>query len=264
MYLGNNCMGNVDKTYYMPLLPRMKANANSVAEKERVAELEKLASIEILTSKDRKGLPVEADTLVTHGCYTMIYTHLTGNKYTITIRDIKNADADENGRSIPFLLSIMSDTPEDLPVMNRVASFFSNNIKKVSDILASMIHYDVKVNGICFELEKMNNYIKGIKSDPVVQFIDGKTSEVAGISGEIVLLVLPSGITKSYATKELNMGKRLNITALEVSQTIADGRTIRGLQNINSNIQSKLLYVVLAAGAIGVGILLYCLLNSRS
>lgn len=265
MYLGNSGMANVDKTYYMPLLSKMKVDANSVAEKERVAELEKLTTIEVLTAKDRKGLPVEADTLVTHGCYTMIYTHLTGSKYIITIRDIKNADADENGRSIPFLLSIMSDASEDLPLMNRMASFFSSDIKKVSDTLSSMIHYDMKANGICFELYKMNNFVKGIKSEPVVRFVDGKTKTVAGVSGGITLLMLPSGIAKSYALKELNMGNVVKTLVSEVSLTTVDGRSIRGLQNLNVAIQPKLLYILLIVGAVGIaGILLYCLLNSRS
>lgn len=264
MYLGNNGMENVEKTYYMPLLPKMKADARSANEKEHVAQLEKLAGIEILTTKDRKGLPVEADTLVTHGCYTLIYTHLTGSKHIITIRDIKNADSDENGRSIPFLLSILSDSLEDLPLMNRVAAFFCNNLKKVSRDLSTIIHYDVDVNGTCFELEKMNNYISEIKSEAEVKFVDGKTKTLAGASGRISLLMLPNGVRKQYALNELHLDKNVNLVVTVSSLTNTDGQIRTGLQLVNSGRLPAWVYLLIAIGVVGAaGVLAWFIVNSQ-
>lgn len=264
MYLGNSGMEDVERTYYMPLLPKMKADARTANEKNRVAQLEKLVGIEILTAKDRKGLPLEADTLVTHGCYALIYTHLTGSKYIITIRDIKNTDSDENGRSIPFLLSILSDSLEDLPLMNRVAAFFCNNFKKVGEELSTIIHYDVEANGTCFELTKMNSYISGIKSEATVKFISGKSKTLVGGSGEIALLMLPNGVKKQYALNELHMNKSINMVVTDTSLINTDGRTVAGLKQINSGKIPAWAYVLMAIGAVGAAGVLAWIMAQQS
>lgn len=251
MYLGSSGMDSVKQTFYMPFLANMKEKAPSPQDIERVAELDKLPKIELLTSNGRKGLPQEADTLIVHGSYKMIYTHLTAEKYIIAIRDIGNNDRDDNGRNVPFMLLVMSDSLSDIPQMNKLAAHISNNLKSVCDELAGIIHYDLDVNGICFELEKMNRFVAGVNGGTNVRLADGKNETVAAREGEIALLIVPSGITSDYTLKELNMGKK---TAF----VLAPDADKNGWRKVNGA-NSKLPFVI--AGVVIIGVILYFLLR---
>lgn len=207
MYLGNTDMKGIERTYYLPLLPNMKLKAEKgdTAMQEKVAQLSILPKIEILSPINRYGLPKSVDKITTHGGYQMIYTHLEGDKYIIVVRDIQGAGKDENGRSIPFLISIMCDSASDLPVMNKVAAYFASNNQTIQDKLVYLLHYDAQVNGLCFELSQATDWINSLDKSPTIEIAGNRVRDIKASKGNVALLVTSSGINKDYIIKELSI-----------------------------------------------------------
>lgn len=274
MYLGNSEKSDCAKTYYLPLLQNMIAKAKVAKDEDlvkKVAEQETLPKIKLLTKSDSHGLPKEANTLVTHGGYKLIYTHLEGDKYIIVLRDIEGTDKDESGRSIPFLLSIMCDDKEDLRSMNSIATYLVNYMSTAEKRISSMLYYDPIVNGLCFELEKMNQFIEeASRYNEEIELVNNKTIFAKCANDEIGLLVLPQGIDKGYALKELAMNKKtmavLTVSSILPKDNIEEAkvlkeRWVRDEVERKRQIRKKIAIGVTSAVVLG-GIAIY--LMSRS
>lgn len=206
MYLGSEAI-KTERAYYLPLLDVEEKQANEENDatlKAKVERQKKLAHIGILTQSNNYGLPKAANTLVTHGSFSLVFTHLEGNKYIVVVRGLKAKD------SVPFLLSLMCDSPGDLPRMNRLATYIASNADTAKKELAGCLHYDPKENGLCVELSQLNKWVDRVAVDQAndqLTTADGRSVRLTARKNRISLLLVPQGVTCDYALRELSMGQ---------------------------------------------------------
>lgn len=211
MYLGNSGMTEVAQTFYLPLLPSMKqkADAGDKTMQEKVEKLDALAKIELLTKDCRCGLPVAADSLITHSGYKVIYMHLESEKHIVVLRDIQGKGADENGRAIPFLLAIMCDAASDVPTMDKLATYLTCNTQTTENKFVSFLHYDINANGLCFELKSINEWIMTLPEPTKIQMSLTKKTSICGQKEKIAVVVATTD--KQYLINELSLSLPISI-----------------------------------------------------
>ena len=114
MYLGNSEL-NEEYTYYSPFYSQWKNNTlpdkfvNRM--KEQLAYLDKKPHIKILTATD-EDLPKDAGKFVSHSGFKLACCTLNNGTTTIALKDLNGSEKDENERSIPFMLQLLSDDAE--------------------------------------------------------------------------------------------------------------------------------------------------------
>lgn len=216
MYLGSEA-SEAERAYYLPLLDVEEQQAKEENDAKliaKVARQKKLERISILTQTENFGLPKTANTLVTHGSYSLIFTHLEGTKYIIVVRGLNAKD------SVPFLLSIMSDSADDLLRMNRIATYIAANTEIAKKELAACLHYDPTENGLCVELIQLNKWIECVAADQAndyFQTVEGKTIRLTARKNQISLLLVPQGVTPGYAIRELSMIQEVDCAFCELN-----------------------------------------------
>lgn len=208
MYLGSEGC-DAGRAYYLPLLPVEKKQAENEHDTELLAKVERqqqLPKIGVLSQEDNFGLPSTANTLVTHGSYSFAYTYLEDDKHIMVIRGLSAKD------TVPFLFSLMSDSREDLPRMNRLATYIVANPTTSRKELAACLHYDPLENGLCVELAQLNAWVKRVASDRAndrFSLVNGQTVHIKARQGKMALLLVPDGVKVSYALGELAMSVAL-------------------------------------------------------
>lgn len=217
MYLGNPSMTDCESTYYLPLLQLMEEEGKENGDTtliDKLESLKKLPQIKIGSKDDHIGLPPKAISLITKGCYKLIYTHLEDEKYGIILHDVQNDVRDEVGRAIPFMVMFMSDSEKDLPKMNKLAIFLAANMKTASVQLGKFFCYDPQVNGLRFEIRKMNQWLNSIliNDSTILLHANGKSIEVRATSNNIGLLVVRRGISVNNALSILSANTSYNNT----------------------------------------------------
>lgn len=217
MYLGNQSMTDCESTYYLPLLQIMEDEAKEKDDANLNAKLEllkKLTQIKIVSTDDYIGLPPKAISIITKGCYKLIYTHLEDERYGIILHDVHNEVRDEVGRAIPFMVMFMCDSEMDLPKMNKLATFLASNLKTASVELGKFFCYDPQVNGLRFEVRKMNQWLHSIlvNESTILLHANGKPIEVSATSNNLGLLVVRRGISVNNALSILSGNTSYNNT----------------------------------------------------
>lgn len=217
MYLGNSSMTD-DKSYFLPLLPLWRKNAQEGDKcmASKVASLEKLTMIQIITNDVSHGLPQSAKLFFSHGGYKLILANADTGDLVFAIRDIKNVSKDNQERESPFLLVIVGSSESEKCQLERVAAFAASNLETFSKKIAGLFNYDAEKNGISFDLATLTAYINDIAevSDNVLLTLKG-VKPVLWEKADIPLLVLPEGIVKKIAIRELGLyGKRTNFVEL--------------------------------------------------
>lgn len=216
MYLGSEA-SEAERAYYLPLLDVEERQAKEENDEKLLAKVsrqKKLEQISILTQTENYGLPKTANTLVTHGSYSLIFTHLEGNKYIIVVRGLNAKD------SVPFLFSLMSDSADDLPRMNRLATYIAANTETSKKELAACLHYDPAENGLCVELSQLNKWIECVAADRAndyFQTVDGNSIRLIARKNQISLLLVPQGVTTGYAIRELSMSQEVDHAFCELN-----------------------------------------------
>lgn len=206
MYLGNNHSTD-ERVYYLPLFEAERQQSKTAHDDSLYLKLErqeKLPKICILTPSQTCGLPRKAITLITHGSFSLIYSHLEDAKFIIVIRGIQ-ADG-----TVPFLFSFMCDEQGDVSNMNRLASYLATNTNAAKRELTRYLHYDSQENGLCFEQKLMNLWLENIlrdTSNDQVQLADGRQIRLKGEAKKTALLLVPQGVMVAYALEELSLNK---------------------------------------------------------
>lgn len=264
MYLGNSGMTDVAQTFYLPLLPSIKQKADSgdKAMQEKFEKLDALAKIELLTKDCRYGLPVAADSLITHSGYKVIYMHLESDKHIIVLRDIQGKGADENGRAIPFLLAIMCDAASDAPTMDKLATYLTCNTQTSDNKFVEFLHYDVNANGLCFELKAICEWIMKLPEPTKIQTSLTKKVSICGQKEKIAVVVATTD--KQYLINELQLSLPISLFLRFGSYLpIEDKSKVADILNMwEEEEQKKKLRrnIIIAASAIVAGGLLIYLL----
>ena len=218
--LGTSQSG-VEATYYLPLLPVLEERAKEDIEVSKTLDsLKRLPSIKQLSASETYNLPISARTMFSHAGYKLIYRHLEGTYYALALRDISDKNKDEHGRAIPFMFVITGDNAEDLKSLNLLTAYFASHIKSVEAVVSKYLYMDIEKNGLKFEVEKFNDWIKTIiRNTPssILPTMNGKTI-IKAEQNSVALLVIPEGIPEQKAITEQKL-ENMNITSVKENLT---------------------------------------------
>lgn len=260
LYLGSDD-DKSEETFYLPLLTVLEEEAKTDENARRqFDELNKLPKIYQLSDKNNYGLPSGAASLFSHAGYKVLYKHVQGKTHALAIRDITCAAKDEMGRSIPFLMVITGDTPNDVRKLDIITTYITSYLKSFEETISSFLGYDRDKNGLRFKLTEFNNWIDRI----VQESNSNKVVSTSGVirvnasSGKVALLILPSGINKQAAIDEQNLVEYDIITA-NMNDIICKSDTERLISQLEETTEElnrvKASYAMMKKTAIGAGII---------
>lgn len=220
MYLGNSEM-NEEYTYYSPFYSQWKNNTlpdkfvNRM--KEQLAYLDKQPHIKILTATD-EDLPKDAGKFVSHSGFKLACYTLNNGSTTIALKDLNGCEKDENERSIPFMLQLLSD---DAETQIALADYIRTHLETEEKFFANLFEYNANYNCLQFNIAKLNAWIKDA--------IENKIHVVKDISAtrRLHMLVLSKGVTKEYVLSELDVllkdtNKIYNIAGINIYNSETD------------------------------------------
>ena len=259
LYLGSD-EDNTEETFYLPLLSVLEKESKTDENARRQFDkLNELPRIYQLSDKNNYGLPSGAASLFSHAGYKVLYKHIQGGTHALAIRDITCGSKDEMGRSIPFLMVMTGDTPDDVRKLDIITTYITSYHKSSEEIISSFIGYDKDKNGLRFKLAEFNNWIDRIvretNSNKVVS-LKG-VIRVTGTSGKVALLVLPSGISDQTAIEEQNL-MGYNIKSVNMNDIICKSDTERLISQLEEATEElnrvKASYAKMKKVAAGAGI----------
>jgi len=252
-----------EATYYLPLLPVLEERAktdNNVA--KQVEYLMGLPQIHQLSADETYNLPKSARKLFSHAGYKLIYKHLVGDYYALALRNISGKAKDEHGRVIPFMFVILGDSKNDLSVLDLLATYFACNIKAVENVLSKFLFMDIETNGLKFELNKFNLWVKDIaanNSSNILPTMKGGL-HIHAKDNKVALLLLPEGISEQKAITEQNLGtmELTSVKEIEILSKEEPERLIKQILSITEELKEErkknaaIKKGMIAAGAAGL------------
>lgn len=212
MYVGNEADCS-EKKYHLPLLQRDKEEAIKKHDEtllKEVARQEQLPRILIPTQGQNCGWPTKANKLISHGGYSLIFTHLEDERFILARRKIAG-EKDIYGRPTTFLFAFLCDEQADLPRLNALATFMAQYPRKSEKILSKALHHDPFENGLCFEQSKIQQWLKDAItecSNSNLKLTNGKEIQIISSKDKISLLITPDGIKSMDTLDELSLGKK--------------------------------------------------------
>ena len=260
LYLGSDD-DKSEETFYLPLLTVLEEEAKTDENARRqFDELNKLPKIYQLSDKNNYGLPSGAASLFSHAGYKVLYKHVQGKTHALAIRDITCGSKDEMGRSIPFLMVITGDTPNDVRKLDIITTYITSYLKSSEETISSFIGYDRDKNGLRFKLAEFNNWIDRIVQEShsnIVVSLSG-VIRVNGSPGKVALLILPPGINKQAAIDEQNLIE-YDIISANMNDIICKSDTERLINQLEETTEElnrvKASYAMMKKTAIGAGII---------
>lgn len=223
-------------TYYLPLLPvleeRAKTDDNAA---KQVQQLKNLPHIHQLSAEETYNLPKSARKLFSHAGYKLIYKHLEGGYYALALRNISGKAKDEQGRVIPFMFVILGDNKKDLNVLDVLATYFACNIKAVENVLSKFLFMDIDTNGLKFELNKFNLWVKDIAANNPSNILPTMKGglPIHAKDNKVALLVLPEGISELKAITEQNL-ENMELTSVKEIEILSKEEPERLIKQILS------------------------------
>ena len=159
LYLGNS-EDIVASRYYLPLLA---VYDNDPAMAEKVAEWKLLPSVINLSAETEEyNYPERARVMISHAGYKMQYRIIDG-KGVFSLRDI-GGNKDSYGRTCMFLMMMVADTKTDNYILGKVCHYVWKNLDKAESLFSSLFVNDFNVNGLRFDVAKLNEFLAGIVS----------------------------------------------------------------------------------------------------
>ncbi len=209
MYLGSSGMKE-EATYFLPLLPvwEKRARDNGDAELQaKVEELHGLPSIKLLNKSELFGFPNGENIIVSHGGYKILLKHCQSGECILAVRDILGDSKDENGREIPYLISIVGQSQEDKDSLCRLCYHIMMNYRDTMDAFSKLFKYDVEKNGIRFDLSFFNSWIQEILGRKGTSGISASYESVSDIFNSKNILVIPDHIDIELVLREQALRK---------------------------------------------------------
>ena len=220
MYLGNSEMKE-EHTYYSPFYSQWKSNTLPEKFIDRMKEqfeyLDKQTHIKILTATD-KDLPKDAGKFVSHSGFKLACCTLNNGSTTIALKDLNGCEKDENERSIPFMLQLMSD---DAETQIALADYIRTHLETEEKFLANLFEYNANYNCLQFNIAKLNAWIKDVVENKIYTVNNNSTTR------KLHILVLSNGVTKEYVLSELGIllkdtDKIYNIAGINIYNSETD------------------------------------------
>ncbi len=252
-----------EANYYLPLLPVLEERAKTdVDAAKQVEKLKDLPKIQQLSADETYNLPKSARKLFSHAGYKLIYKHLEGDNYALALRNISGKAKDEHGRVIPFMFVILGDSKNDLNVLDLLATYFACNIKWVENVLSKLLFMDIDTNGLKFELNKFNLWVKDIVANNPSSILPTMKGglHVHAKDNNVALLVLPEGISEQKAITEQNLEtmELTSVKEIEILSKEEPERLIKQILSITEELKEErkknavIKKGIIAAGAAGL------------
>ena len=185
--------------------------------------LDKQTHIKILTATD-EDLPKDAGKFVSHSGFKLACCTLNNGSTTIALKDLNGCEKDENERSIPFMLQLLSD---DAETQIALADYIRTHLETEEKFFANLFEYNANYNCLQFNIAKLNAWIKDV--------IENKLHAVKDISAtrRLHMLVLSKGVTKEYVLSELGVllkdtDKIYNVAGLNIYNAKTDNLASSG------------------------------------
>ena len=207
-YLGDS-EDTIESRYFLPLL---KVHEESLQEKpdatleEEVKDQKKRPELVVLSDKtDEYNYPIPARILMSHAGYKIMYRRVDKTNTVLAIRDILGIK-DTYGRQSPFSIMFISNTEEDDVNLNILAEYVRLNLTEFENTVTSLFVNDMMVNGLRFDIGKLNLKLKQIFSE------NGQLITDKSLRRDIHFVVIPDGLKLSNTFREQNFTKSdLNI-----------------------------------------------------
>lgn len=157
IYIGSD-QDTADASYFIPLLNVWK-KSNRPENADKIARAENVQHIELISKSNSAGFPSECDLMFSHGGYKAILRTLKDGRQCLSIRDIANGTKDEEGRDIPFNFLFLADGQESIDQLDALAISYLTRNNEIDELLSSAISYDPVINGVRFDLAKLNQLL---------------------------------------------------------------------------------------------------------
>lgn len=194
-----------------------------------------MPQIHQLSAEKTYNLPKSARKLFSHAGYKLIYKHLEGDYYALALRNISGKAKDEHGRVIPFMFVILGNSKNDLNILDVLATYFACNITGVENVLSKFLFMDIDTNGLKFELNKFNLWVKDIATNNpsnILPTMKGGVS-IHAKDNNVALLVLPEGISEQKAITEQNL-ETMELTSVKEIEILSKEEPERLIKQILS------------------------------
>lgn len=173
IYIGSN-QDSSEASYFIPLLNVWK-KSNKPENADKIARAESVQHVELISKSNSAGFPSECNLMFSHGGYKAILRTLRDGRQCLSIRDIANGAKDEEGRDIPFNFLFLADGLDSIDQLDALAISYLTKSNEIDELISSAISYDPVINGVRFDLEKLNQLL--IKQ----QGLSKKLSHKAGV-----------------------------------------------------------------------------------
>lgn len=196
LYLGNSedC---VPTRYFLPLLTVYESD-ESMADK--VKEWKELPTmVNLSTNTQEYNYPEDAKVMVSHAGYKLQY-RMVGKMGVLSLRDIAG-NKDAYGRSCPFVFMMVADTDEECHLLDSVCYYIWKNLGETESVLSSLFINDFNVNGLRFELKRLNDYLQQILVST------NEAIEVNTYNRRVSFFLVPEGMRFATAFEEQQLTK---------------------------------------------------------
>lgn len=157
IYIGSD-QDTADASYFIPLLNVWK-KSNKLENISKIERAESVQHVELISKTNSAGFPSECNLMFSHGGYKAILRTLQDGRQCLSIRDIANGAKDEEGRDIPFNFLFLADGLDSIDQLDALAIAYLTNSDKINVSIANAISYDPIINGVRFDLEKLNQIL---------------------------------------------------------------------------------------------------------
>lgn len=198
IYIGSD-KDSASESYLVPLLNMWKKN-NKPADAEKIKRAESVQQVELITKNNTAGFPSECDLMFSHGGYNAIYRTLSDGRVCLCIRDIPNVTKDEEGRDIPFNFLFVADGKESIEKLDGLALEYLKRGKEINGLIANAISYDGIVNGVKFDLTKLDALISTNYNNSLM---------LCHEAGLVDYLIISSRNQESMALKEQGLDAKM-------------------------------------------------------
>lgn len=246
-----------ERTYYMPLVD---SGIDTDPTKKS------LPRIKILDEDNEEMLTNGIVRLVCNGGYDIFYSKNFDGKSVLVVRDVNGTEKDDNGRSVPFVMELIGDNL-DSEILANAASFLMKNAGAPDKIFGSLFHYDPQSNGLCFENQKLSDWLASIKgSTTTIETVDNGTVNLySGQSASFISVKVKT--RKDEFLNRLGLGDRdIQLERYDriipINNDNIKNRRLAAWKEYKAIIRrKKLLYAAIAGGAAITVAVLACLLT---
>lgn len=196
LYLGSSD-DTVECRYFLPMLPVYMTDSSML---EKVEVWKKLPAIINLSNQTEEySYPPEARVMMSHAGYKLQY-RIIGEYDVCALRDIVGSK-DTYGRSCPFVMMFVADTPEYKTSLKILTHYIWCHTQEVENLFPGLFVNDFDVNGLRFSVKILNDSVQSIIST-YKESIEGNPYK-----RKVPFFIVPDGIQFRNAFEEQQISK---------------------------------------------------------